>query len=265
MSKLKLDYSNTIIYKISCKDPNITDTYIGHTTNFQQRLLAHKTVCNKLTTNNLKVYKFIREHGGWENWEMVEIARYNCKGRDEARLKEHEHLLSSNSTLNTNLPVCFGNQTKKFGCTSCNYETSCKSSFDKHLMSNEHKMKENESTIQTQKYMCSVCDYSTSRKSSYDKHLLTYKHSLKKNGSSKEKNKNFICRCQKVLNSRTTMWRHRKSCFTDNVQHYAKNTEADKKTNTITPDLVLSIIQQNQEFKDMILEQQKIIIEIAKK
>ena len=37
MPKVKIDYSNIIFYKISCKDSNIIDTYIGHTTNFIQK------------------------------------------------------------------------------------------------------------------------------------------------------------------------------------------------------------------------------------
>jgi uncharacterized Zn-finger protein len=31
----------------------------------------------------------------------------------------------------------------------------------------------------TDKYVCKICDYSTSRKSSYDKHILTPKHKLR--------------------------------------------------------------------------------------
>ncbi len=42
MSKKEIDYSNTIIYKIYSKNPSITDTYIGYTTNFIQRKYSHK-------------------------------------------------------------------------------------------------------------------------------------------------------------------------------------------------------------------------------
>ena len=35
MPKQDIDYSNTIFYKISCKDENIKELYIGHTTNYQ--------------------------------------------------------------------------------------------------------------------------------------------------------------------------------------------------------------------------------------
>jgi hypothetical protein len=49
------NYSNTFIYKIYCKDNNITDFYIGHTTNYLKRKYQHKT--NSYYSNNLKIYK----------------------------------------------------------------------------------------------------------------------------------------------------------------------------------------------------------------
>ena len=39
MSKKLPDYSNTIIY---CKDENIKDVYVGHTTDFIGRKYSHK-------------------------------------------------------------------------------------------------------------------------------------------------------------------------------------------------------------------------------
>lgn len=61
------DYSNTIIYKITCKDPTIKDIYVGHTTNFVQRKHGHKQSCEnkKSHNNNCKLYRIMREHGGW--------------------------------------------------------------------------------------------------------------------------------------------------------------------------------------------------------
>lgn len=61
-----------IIYKIRCLDEAITDIYIGSTDRgLGVRKSQHKSDYSK--TPNRKVYKFISEHGGWENWEMVEI------------------------------------------------------------------------------------------------------------------------------------------------------------------------------------------------
>ena len=67
MPKVKMDYSNTIIYKIFCKDTSIKEAYIGHTTNFVKRKSQHKAICKKAFPNN-KLYCYIRQYGGWDNW-----------------------------------------------------------------------------------------------------------------------------------------------------------------------------------------------------
>jgi predicted GIY-YIG superfamily endonuclease len=56
MPKTKMDYSNTIIYKIFCKDPSIKEIYIGHTTNFVTRKSEHKTSCKN---SNIYIYIYI--------------------------------------------------------------------------------------------------------------------------------------------------------------------------------------------------------------
>ena len=78
MPKVEIDYSNTIIYKIYCKDSKFNEIYVGHTTNFIKRKYSHKINCNNLK-NHFKIYDTIRQNGGWTNWSMVEIAKYNCK------------------------------------------------------------------------------------------------------------------------------------------------------------------------------------------
>jgi hypothetical protein len=52
----------------------------------------------------LKIYKIIRENGGWDNWNMVEIAKYNCNDSTEARIKEQLHYEELNA-LNANYNV----------------------------------------------------------------------------------------------------------------------------------------------------------------
>lgn len=86
MPKDNIDYSNTIIYKIYCKDKTIKDVYIGQTTNFVIRKYEHKTSCN--TKNDLEIYKTIRENGGWDNWNMIEIAKYNCNDSTDSTEEE---------------------------------------------------------------------------------------------------------------------------------------------------------------------------------
>jgi hypothetical protein len=106
MPKVEMDYSQTIIYKICCKDPNITDIYIGHTTNFTKRKNSHKTSCSNENDKKYKqyVYEFIRNNGGWENWTIVQIENINCKDKREAEATEHYWIESLNATLNSNKP-----------------------------------------------------------------------------------------------------------------------------------------------------------------
>ena len=78
------------------------------------------------------------------------------------------------------------------------------------------------------KFHCNICDYNTSRKSSYDKHLLTSKH-IKLTNNNKieakscekvaknEKILEHICKkCNKEYKSRVGLWKHNKICIHDN-------------------------------------------------
>ena len=121
MPKDNIDYSNTIIYKIYCNNDTITDTYVGHTTNFYVRKYQHKNSCNN-SKNVLKIYKTIRENGGWGNWNMIEIAKYNCKDSTEARIKEQQHYEELKSTLNSCPPYV---DKKKYFCIDCNLQFIC--------------------------------------------------------------------------------------------------------------------------------------------
>ena len=89
MPRLPIDYSNAVIYKISCRDKSITEIYIGSTTNFTKRKHEHKSICNNINTkdyNNQK-YIFIRENGGWNNWEMIEIEKVQCHSKRDLEKK----------------------------------------------------------------------------------------------------------------------------------------------------------------------------------
>jgi hypothetical protein len=106
MPKNQMDYSNTIIYKLCCKDPSITDIYIGHTTNFTKRKNHHKNCC--INENNKEynryVYDFIRNHGGWDNWTMIQIENISCKDKREAESVEQYWIEKTAAKLNSMNP-----------------------------------------------------------------------------------------------------------------------------------------------------------------
>ncbi|MCR9103631.1 MAG: GIY-YIG nuclease family protein [bacterium] len=98
-----IDYSKTHIYKIVCKDLNIKDCYVGHTTDFIKRKSQHKnTSLNpKYKYHHSLVYQFIRENGGWENFDMVLIKTETCENSLEAKQRERHFIEQLHTTLNT--------------------------------------------------------------------------------------------------------------------------------------------------------------------
>lgn len=98
-----VNYANGCIYKLCCKDTNIKDIYVGSTTNFRERKRQHKNFSN--SNCNRKVYNFINENGGWNNWDMIEIIKYSCNDKRELETKEREYIELLNSTLNHCIPT----------------------------------------------------------------------------------------------------------------------------------------------------------------
>jgi hypothetical protein len=101
-----IDYNKIVIYKIVCKDSNVKDVYVGCTTRFNERQREHKKRCNneKYKEYNFKVYKTIRDNGGWDNFEMVQIIKQPCKDSAEAHALERYYYELLNSTMNTTVP-----------------------------------------------------------------------------------------------------------------------------------------------------------------
>ena len=96
------NYQNTIIYKIVCKDEKLKDLYVGQTTNFSKRKSRHKTncVCERTEKYNMFLYKFIREKGGWDNWNIIEVEKYPCENLVQASERERYWMNELNATLN---------------------------------------------------------------------------------------------------------------------------------------------------------------------
>ena len=99
-----VNYENSFIYKIICNDENIKSCYVGATTSFILRRNQHKMTCNNenAPNHNIKLYKFIRENGGWDNWKMVLIEEISCENKLELSKKERVYMESLEADLNTN-------------------------------------------------------------------------------------------------------------------------------------------------------------------
>ena len=96
------DYKNSVIYRIYCKNPDITDCYIGSTKCFEDRFYTHKSACNTTHNkrHNLYLYQFIRDNNGWDNFDREILEYYPCKDEEELKQKEQEYINKYNPTLN---------------------------------------------------------------------------------------------------------------------------------------------------------------------
>ena len=126
------------------------------------------------------------------------------------------------------------------------------------------------------RFYCKKCDYSTSKKSSWKKHLKTRKHNTKvaekpdiiyQNIQKLPKNKKFKCDfCQKSYSHRPALYRHRKQCV-EYLSHKKKQyqsiieflKEEKEEEEKEVESLKSEITEIKSIMKDMILSQKDII------
>ena len=123
----------------------------------------------------------------------------------------------------------------------------------------------NKSPKNRKKYVCKKCNYVTSNKYDFIKHNNTEKHisnnlsiidnEFSINLSQKSQKPNYMCSiCNKVYKDNSGLWRHKKKCkevISDSI-HY------------IDKDLIMMLMKENSELKHMMIEQQNMVLEIAK-
>ena len=125
---------------------------------------------------------------------------------------------------------------------------------------------DNENLVKTSnKYNCSFCNYYTSRKYNLELQNKSKKHidvitAIENNSVLVKVSKHQCSICSKIFNDRSGLWRHKKSC------EIVDNTINDKNLNDKLEiyDLVKYLMKENSELKTMIIEQQNIVLEIAK-
>ena len=116
-------------------------------------------------------------------------------------------------------------------------------------------------------YNCQICDYSTSYKCNYYKHIITPKHLMATN-SNKSKQKvlesisyssdDNVCNiCGKTYQNRSGLWRHKNKCFSIQCKE-------DLNDQTKQQQLIDYLLKENSEFKQLMIDQNKQMLELAK-
>ena len=111
-------------------------------------------------------------------------------------------------------------------------------------------------------FVCEKCDYITSRKSQYNRHLGTPKHKNNTilNDPEQLSSKQFICNnCNKCYKARNGLWYHQQTCkpVIDPVNNNNNNNVVDK-------ELVMLLIKENSELKNMMMDAQNKMLEVIK-
>lgn len=135
MPKIPIKFENSIIYKLVCLDTTFPEVYVGSTTNFKQRKSSHKSNCyNKNSKDyNYKVYQFMREHGGFKNFAMIEIEKYACETKRQLEAREEHWRKELGATLNGNRAFTTDEE-KRILRNELNSEWQRNAGHEKHLI-----------------------------------------------------------------------------------------------------------------------------------
>jgi hypothetical protein len=284
MSKVDIDYSNTIIYKITCNDPKVNDVYVGHTTNFVQRKHAHKQSCinEKSPNNKCKLYEVIRANGGWLNWNMEIIHFCNCKNQYDARIKEQEYFVLLKANLNSIEPMSpkkpilvksslshSVNTSKVHPITRCALESS--------QFELTYDISKNNTNKNIKNHRCEKCRFKCSKLGDWNRHIITSKH-INGNNLATVNTSNiqqYICdECCKIYNDRSGLWRHKKKCahqkengddeLSNNINLILEMLKEKPLLTENNDSLIIELLKQNQDFKHLMIEQNKYMMEQSK-
>ena len=99
----KKEINDYTFYKISNVNGDVNLCYVGSTVNMKERTRSHKNNCNNpnMPKHNVKVYKTIREHGGWEEFKMIEIGSAEQLTQTQARIIEEKYRVELRAEMNS--------------------------------------------------------------------------------------------------------------------------------------------------------------------
>jgi len=123
-------------------------------------------------------------------------------------------------------------------CDICNFNTSYKNDYSRHMVSKKHKIK----TGNVIGYECNICNYNTKFKNAYTKHMESKKHFEKVNEIEKNISPTVCKYCCKEYHTKKSLWKHKQTCnekpedepndeFEDETEDETEDEHVDKPTN----------------------------------
>jgi hypothetical protein len=164
MPKVKINYAEMLFYKISCLCPNITKVFIGHTTNVNQR----KHILKKQTQSEIyysDMIEFIKNSGGWENWILQILEKYECKTHIDIVLREMHH----SEMFNKKTSVVLNNNDNNEDGKSEDGKSETKGD-------TKSDTKSESSSAADKIFICNHCNYRCFKSKHFKQHLMTRKH-----------------------------------------------------------------------------------------
>jgi hypothetical protein len=112
------------------------------------------------------------------------------------------------------------------------------------------------------KFICEKCDYKCSKQSEYNKHILTNKHKILHNPTlnptSEISEKIYECNCGKIYKHSSTLYTHKKKCTSTNEteNNETDSNDTDNNNNEIKElkELMKYLMKENSELKTMMFE-----------
>jgi len=112
------------------------------------------------------------------------------------------------------------------------------------------------------KYSCKKCDFNTSNKKDFNRHIHSKKHIINDFQCSsivEDPKKSYLCKCGKNYKDNSGLWRHKKKCKVEN-----KEVKLDNNNDISKEQLILLLINQNSELIKETSEFKNLMMEVIK-
>jgi hypothetical protein len=118
----------------------------------------------------------------------------------------------------------------------------------------------------SKKFICEKCDYKCSKQSEFNKHISTNKHKILQTPTTDVTQKVYVCGCGKIYKHSSSLYAHKRKCdYKKPIEEPSVETTPPQQQQSSQVDMmvVLELLKQNQEFKDLLIEQNKQMLLLA--